>query len=106
MLLYRSIALIPPAGGGWEGGPTWAERTHGTSRSWISPLLTSPAGGRETHTTTFLEARPEADFPTQGGIGATTPRARRVGPNAARHIAVPQVCQINVAPQRNGNVAR
>ena len=31
-----------------------------------------------------LEARPEADFPTQGGIGTATPRTPRVGPPAAR----------------------
>ena len=52
-----------------------------------------------------LEARPEADFPTQGGIGATTPRTRRVDPPAPRCIAVPQVRQIDEAPQRNGDVA-
>ena len=53
-----------------------------------------------------LEARPEAEFPTQGGIGAATSRPRRVGPAAARRIAVAQVGQVDVAPQRNSNVAR
>ena len=106
MLLYRSIALFPSAGGGWEGGPTWAERTHGTSRSWVSPLLASPRWGEGNSYNDVLEARPEAEFPTQGGIGAATSRPRRVGPAAARRIAVAQVGQVDVAPQRNSNVAR
>jgi len=45
----------------------------------------------------LLEARPEADFPTQGGIRTTTPRTRPIDSGAAWHIAVYQVRQVNVA---------
>src|SRR5207237_1318504 len=76
--------------------PAWAEKMG-------EPL--SPSG-KERQGYPSLETRPEAEFPTQGGIGTATPRARRVGPPTARCIAVPQVRQVNIAPQRNGNVAR
>src|SRR6266852_3677810 len=76
--------------------PAWAEKMG-------EPL--SPSG-KERQGYTSLEARSEAEFPTQGRIGAAAPRAPHVGPTAARRIAVPQVRQVDVAPQRNRNVAR
>jgi hypothetical protein len=76
--------------------PAWAEKMG-------EPL--SPSG-KERQGYPSLEARPEAEFPAQGRIGATTPRTPYVGPTAARRIAVPQVRQVDIAPQRNGNVPR
>src|SRR5918912_3960901 len=52
-----------------------------------------------------LKARPEADFPMQGRIFATTPVTREVRPRRA-WVTVGQVRQVDVAPQREGDVAR
>src|SRR5437867_12041375 len=45
-LIYRGIALLPPAGGGWEG-PNGGRVCPVPSRTWVSPLLAPPAGRRE-----------------------------------------------------------
>jgi len=60
---------------------------------------------REEADATPLEARPEADFSTQGGILAPTPRTTAVGATAAR-ITVPQVRQVEGPAPGKAHVAR
>ena len=42
---HHGLRLLPPAGGGWEGGTTWVEPAPILSRSWVSPHLASPRWG-------------------------------------------------------------
>ena len=85
------------------GCTSFLSQAHG-DKCLLLPLRLEREKGRLENQT--LEARPQAGFPVQGGIGATTPRTPYVGPPATRRIAIRQVRQVNVAPQRNGHVAR
>src|SRR5438034_7183355 len=59
---YRSIALLPPAGG-WEGGQRGQSVPPSPRAPGFPPSSPPPAGGREASPTMFLETSQAKNLP-------------------------------------------